>query len=152
MTYIFRTLSGINSKISILVLIFSLSTFTSFAQSGFTVESDTLDAEKYGFFSIPEIDFEIERINNYLNRTSQVIDDMNQQLDADTSYRYLIKQIDSEGKHFNSYEETALSNFFLENSHRIWSSYKKSLSVIKNRSFDLLEKSEKRNKSLEKQE
>jgi len=135
-----------------LVLFIFFSSHLSYSQKGFKIKSDTLNSEKYGFFSIPEIDYEIERINNYLNTTSQIIDKMNLQLDGDTAYIFLLNQIKLESERFNSYKEISLSNFFLENSHRIWSSYKKSLAVIKNRSFDLLTKSEERNSSLEKQE
>ena len=152
MTYKIRPFSGINSKISILFLIFFLSLFTSFAQTGFTVKTDTLDAAKYGFFSIPEIDFEIERINNYLNITKRTIEKLNVQLDADTSYNVLLDQIKKDTKHFYSYESATLSNFFLENSHRSWSSYKARLTEIRTLSFSLLNKSEERNLSLEKQE
>jgi len=139
-------------KSFLVLFVFFLASLSSYSQSGFIVKTDTLDSEKYGFFSIPEIDYEIERINNYLNSTSQIIDEMNHQLDGDTAYVFLLNQIKAETIRFNSYDETDLSSFFLENSHRTWSSFKKRLLDIKKRSFELLKKSEERNVSLEKQE
>ena len=135
--------------LSISLFLFSLLTY---GQEGFSIESDTSSAEEYGFFSIPEIDYEIEKINAFLNRTSKIIADLNERLDADTTYKAILARTEREAYDFDSYAPEDLSKFFLENSHRIWTSYKVSLKRIQSESFDLLTNSDLRNKSLEKQE
>ncbi len=144
----------INKSLRYLLLLsfFSVSLFLFGQEKSFAVKNDTLKAEDVGFFSIPQIDFEIEKINNYLNKTSKEIEELNIQLNADTSYKLLLSKTKMEAEDFKSYDLEDLSKFFLQNSHRIWSGYKVRLVKIQDKSYDLLIGSEKRNKNLEKQE
>jgi small-conductance mechanosensitive channel len=141
-------------KGKLVIFIINLFLFSSLlhAQQGFNFKNDTLKAEEYGFFSIPEIDYEIEKINNSLTRTSRKLEEINHLLDTDTSYLDLISKTNKEIKDFDSYNPHDLSKFFLENSHRIWKGYEKRLKAKQEKCFDLLTNSELRNKQLDKEE
>ena len=147
-------LSKINKSFKLLFLITCSLFFSTilYSQEGFIINRDTLNAEEHGFFSIPEIDYEIEKINTFLNRTSKIIENLNHQLDTDTTYKTLFAKTEKEAYDFDSYLPEDLSKFFLENSSRIWAGYMVRLKAIQSNSFYLLTKSEERNKSLEKQE
>jgi small-conductance mechanosensitive channel len=120
----------------------------SFGQSNITQANDSLKPVEKGFFSIPEIDYEISKIDNYLDNTSNILKNLNDRLDHDTTNKNLMLNIEKEAKSFNEFEPETLSKFFLENSYRIWRSYETRLNSIQSEYYDLLKSSEKRNKNL----
>ncbi|OYT16016.1 MAG: hypothetical protein B7C24_09920 [Bacteroidetes bacterium 4572_77] len=135
-------------------LLFLLLLFVSLAaqaQAEFlTATNDTLKAEEYGYFSIPEIDYEIKKTNNFLDKTALNLIIINEELDKDTTYVAFFHQIELGANDFNSYDPNNLSKFFLDNNSRIWTSYKRRLYAIHDRSFDFLSTSEKLNQELKK--
>jgi len=94
---------GLKRKALFLMIAFAFSTFFLQAQSGFAFSQDTLNTDEHGFFSIPEIDYEIEKINNSLNKTSRELNNVNLLLDTDTAYLDLIYKTNKEFEDFNSY-------------------------------------------------
>ena len=120
----------------------------SFGQSTITQVNDSLKPAEKGFFSIPEIDYEISKIDNYLDNTSNILKNLNDRLDHDTTNKNLMLNIEKEAESFNEFEPETLSKFFLENSYRIWRSYETRLNSIQSEYYDLLKSSEKRNKNL----
>jgi len=120
----------------------------SFGQSTITQANDSLKPVEKGFFSIPEIDYEISKIDNYLDNTSNILKNLNDRLDHDTTNKNLMLNIEKEAESFNEFEPETLSKFFLENSYRIWRSYETRLNSIQSEYYDLLKSSEKRNKNL----
>lgn len=139
-------------KVSLLLINLLFLTPLTHGQQTFNFAVDTVNSEESGFVSIPEIDYEIEKITNYLDRTSKKIKKLNAAMDADSTYSIYYARIEKEAHDFDSYDPEDLSKFFLENSHRIWSAYKKRLSTLQSRSFDMLTSAEERNNNLEKKE
>ncbi|WP_340111157.1 mechanosensitive ion channel domain-containing protein [Maribellus mangrovi] len=86
--------------------------------------NDSTVVEKQQYYKTAEIIYEIETVNRYVKDRRKQIESFQNVSEIDSSFSNLSVRINKEFDDFNSFYKPDLSKFFLQNTKRVWLSYR----------------------------